>query len=48
MRNFTKLNRALLRGLRPGSKVGSENKNDWKYLSLGDLEPNEFFPKSIS
>ena len=31
------------RGLRPGSKECSEHKNDWQYLSLGDLEPNEFF-----
>ena len=22
--------------------------NDWQYLSLGDLEQNEFFPKSKS
>ena len=36
------------RGLRPGSKVCSEHKHDWQYLSLGDLEPSEFFPKSIS
>ena len=34
-----------LRGLRPGSKVCSEHMNDWQYLSLGDLEQNEFFPK---
>ena len=36
------------RGLRPGSKVCSEHMNDWQYLSLGDLEQNEFFPKSKS
>ena len=34
------------RGLRPGSKVCSEHMNDWQYLSLGDLEQNEFFLKS--
>ena len=34
---------AFSRGLRPGSKVCSE-----RYLSLGDLEENEFFPKSKS
>ena len=34
------------RGLRPGSKVCSEYMNDWQYLSLGDLEQNEFFLKS--
>ena len=38
----------ISRGLRPGSKVCSENMNDWQYLSLGDLEQNEFFPKSKS
>ena len=32
----------------PGSKVCSEHMNDWQYLSLGDLEQNEFFPKSKS
>ena len=36
------------RGLRPGSKVCSEHKNDWQYLSLGDLQQNKFFPKSKS
>ena len=36
------------RGLRPGSKVCSEHMNDWQYLSLGDQEQNEFFPKSKS
>ena len=36
------------RSLRPGSKVCSEHKNDWQYLSLGDLQQNEFFPKSKS
>ena len=35
----------ISRGLRPGSKVCSEYMNDWKYLSLGDLEQNEFSPK---
>ena len=29
-------------------KVCSENRNDWQYLSLADLEQNEFFPKSKS
>ena len=38
----------ISRVLRPGSKVCSENMNDWQYLSLGDLEQNEFFPKSKS
>ena len=28
---------SLLKGFRPGSKVCSENMNDWQYLSLGDL-----------
>ena len=37
-----------LRGLRPGSKACSENMNDWQHLLLGDLEQNEFFPKSKS
>ena len=31
------------RGLRPGLKVCSEHMNDWQYLSLGDLEQDEFF-----
>ena len=39
---------AFSRGLRLGSKACSENINDWQYLSLGDLEQNEFFPKSKS
>ena len=26
----------------------SEHMNDWQYLSLGDQEQNEFFPKSKS
>ena len=34
------------RGLRAGSIVLSERLNDWRYLSLTDLEQNEFFPKS--
>ena len=34
------------RGLRPESMVFSEHMKDWRYLSLGDLEQNEFFPKS--
>ena len=34
------------RGLRPGSKVCSEHMYDWQYLSLGDLEQNEFLPTS--
>ena len=33
------------RGLRPWSMVFSERMNDWRYLSLRDLEQNEFFPK---
>ena len=33
------------KGLRLVSKVCSEHKNDWQYLSLGDLEENEIFPK---
>ena len=32
-------------GLRAGSIVLSERMNDWRYLSLRDLEQNEFFPK---
>ena len=36
------------RSLRPGSKECSEHKNDWQYLSLGDLQQNELFPKSKS
>ena len=35
----------LLKGLRPGSKVCSEHMDDWQYLSLGDLEQNEFSTK---
>ena len=35
----------LLKGLRAGPKVCSEHMNDWQYLSLGDLEQNEFSPK---
>ena len=31
------------RGLRAGSIVLSERLNDWRYLSLRDLEQNEFF-----
>ena len=31
------------RGLRPGSMVFSEHMNDWRYLSVRDLEQNEFF-----
>ena len=34
------------RGLRPGSMVFSERMNDWRYLSLRDLEQINFFPKS--
>ena len=37
------LNSLLLKGLRPGLKVCSEHMNDWQYLSLGDLEQDEFF-----
>ena len=36
------------RGLRPGSKKCSEHMNNWQYLSSGDLEQNELFPKSES
>ena len=36
------------RVLRPGSKMCSENINKWQYLSLGNLEQNELFPKSKS
>ena len=36
------------RGLRSGSKMCSENINKWQYLSLGNLEQNELFPKSKS
>ena len=36
------------RGLRPGSKMCSENISKWQYLSLGNLEQNELFPKSKS
>ena len=36
------------RGLRPGSKMCSEQMNNWQYLSIGDLEQNELFPKSKS
>ena len=35
----------ISRGLRPGLKVCSEHINDWQYLSLGDLEQDDFFPK---
>jgi len=35
----------ILRGLRPGSKVCSENMNDLHNLSQGGLEQNEFSPK---
>ena len=34
------------RSLRLGPKVCSEHKNDWQYLSPGDLQQNEFFPES--
>ena len=33
------------RGSRPGSKMCSEDINKWQYLSLGNLEQNELFPK---
>ena len=36
------------RSLRPGSKMCSDNINKWLYLSLGNLEQNELFPKSKS
>ena len=36
------------RSLRPGSKVCSEHIDDWQYLSLGDQEQNEGFPKGKS
>ena len=36
------------RGLRSGSKMCYENINKWQYLSLGNLEQNELFPKSKS
>ena len=32
-------------GLRPGSKVCSENMTDWPYLSQGYQEQHEFCPK---
>ena len=35
----------ISRGLRPGSKVCSENMNDLHNLSQGGLEQNEFSPK---
>ena len=37
-----------LKGFKPVSKVCSEHMNDRQYLSLGDLEQNEFFPESKS
>ena len=36
------------RGLIRRSKVCSQHMNDWQYLSLGNLEQKEFFPKSKS
>ena len=33
----------VARGLRTGTKVFLSTMNDWQYLSLGDLEQNEFF-----
>ena len=36
------------RGLRPESKVRSKHMNDLQYLSLEDLEQNEFFLKTKS
>ena len=36
------------RGLRPEPKVRSNQMNDLQYLSLGDLEQNEFFLKTKS
>ena len=36
------------RGLRPGSKGCSVHMDYWQHLSLGDLEQNEFLPKSKS
>jgi len=36
------------RGLRPVTKGFSEYMNDWQYLSLGDMEQNDFFPESKS
>jgi len=33
------------RGLKPLSTVCLEHMKDWKYLSLKDLEQNEFSPK---
>ena len=35
----------ISRGLRPGSKVCSENMNDLHNFSQGGLEQNEFSPK---
>ena len=34
----------LSSGLRPGSKVCSENMTDWPYLSLGYQKQDEFCP----
>ena len=39
--------KAFSRGLGPGSKVCSAQMIDWQYFSLGYLEQNELFPKSI-
>ena len=36
------------KGLRPGSKGCSVHMDYWQHLSLGDLEQNEFLPKSKS
>ena len=35
----------LSSGLRPGSKVCSENMTDWPYLWLGYQEQDDFCPK---
>ena len=35
-------------GLMSGSKACSENMNDWQYISLGDLEQNEFFSPKVN
>ena len=47
LNNFTLIFRTT-RSLRPGSKVCSDYMNDRQCLTLGDLEQNEFFPKSKS
>ena len=39
---------SVFKGVIRRSKVCSEHMNDWQYLSLGNLEQKEFFPKSKS